>query len=77
MSDRVARSPARLRSRDGNLRGYRRHEYDFLAFCLVALSGTRYFLFLYFVPLRPYSGTAVVSFTSSCCFVGAAVIRSC
>ena len=36
MADRVARSPARLRSRDGKLCYYRRLEYDFLVFCLTS-----------------------------------------
>ena len=57
MADRVARSPARLCSRDGY---HRRLEYDFLAFCL------GFFFSFFFSVLIP------VCFSSSRCFVRAA-----
>ena len=64
MEDRVARSPARLSSRNGKLKlcYYRRLEYDLLAF---------FFLLPCFC-LRPYPGVLFKS--SSCRFVSAAVM---
>ena len=66
MADRVARSPARLCSRDGKLcYYYRRLEYD-LFFSLSCFYAFCFLIFLFFSVLMP------ACFSSSCCFVPAA-----